>query len=800
MKKSLILMLCFVLLLGVSCSKPGNSGNAPGEEPVAQAPEENGNPPKLTMVKGGKEYGTSLGSYIWNVKGNTRHVEAVWPPILPDIAVPLEQGEELQLMIEGMLKEPYWVAVKVYSEDVLYYGDINEVKEISSTEVDPESFVKDGRGIAFGYRFPEIGVQQYNRRYFLEISVVWREGDTVTGNVTYYGRINEAPGETVEAIETILKGFMDASWSGSKKDAEKYLDQIVRSYADKGEGREMSTFASLSEGSGWELLLWGDKDRKFTMLDQPVITIASIGPEMGGPYAEAEVHYSIEVTENGSKQKWLFKEYYGLQKENGEWKITRISRTGRPVLSSTGEIGWEVGMVKQGRLLKLGPFTGISLYQSQGSPNEQYAAFTANNFGISEIWMVNILSGEAKEVFQLDSIETPGYQVRNGLVLLRVKDDGKAVFMVYGNINTGPFAGQQGFWVAEKGIRDKESTTLAFVPAARADYFESLKMTADGRFLMIQKNEQLYRIDLADGSSKVLREDMPGYLVMVLYSEDGSLMAWETREKGEQVILVYNPILEKEILLKSPDNNLRIDLVGIYGGRIAASLCLPENIQQGEDGDWAVGTERILLYDENGQVTGDIVPPDGKRLGIFAYDEKSGAYYYTAGYIGTKTEPWMGDIPIKYLHSTGVYKRPANGDVSVMVSEADGELIYFRDMAEQLVFWYISQYDQGGSTIEKGMLISEDGSITPVERSFDYTSDKGFFLLSVGDRIYTRTIDRVEGRTYLKEKIGNAEEILFSGAFEIYQSSNVGSTVLIATEPANFQPYPQKAYLYIIKN
>lgn len=800
MRKSLLLMLCVVLLAGVSCSKPGTSGNAPGEEPVAQAPEENEYPPELTVVKGGKEYRTSLGSYVWSVKGSTRHAEAVWPPILPDIAVMIERGEELQLMIEGMLKEPVSATVKVYSEDVLYYGDLSGVKEMSSTEVHPEDFVVDDRGIAFSYKFSGFGTEQYNRRYFLEIHVVWHEGDTTTGDVTYYGRINEVPGETVEAVESILKGFTDACWSGSKEDAMGYLDRIALSYADRGEGREMATFASVAEGSGWELLLWRDSDREFVMLDQPVITIASIGPDMGGPYAEAEMHYAIEVKENGSKQKWLFKEYYGLQKDNEEWKITLVSRTGRPVLSSTGEIGWEVGMEKQGRLLKLGPFTGISLYQSQGSPNEQYAAFTTNNFGISEIWMVNIPSGEAREVFQLDPVETIGYQVRNGLTLLQVKDDGKAVFIVHGNINTGPYAGQQGFWVAEKGFGDKESTTLAFVPAARADYFGSFKMTADGRFLMIQKNEQLYRIDLADGSSRVLREDMPEYLVMVSYSEDGSLMAWETTVKGEQVILAYNPILEKEMLLKSPDKNLRIDLIGIYGGRIAASLCLPENIRQGEDGDWPVGSERIILYGGDGQVDGEIVPPDGERFGIFAFDEKNSAYYYSAGRIGTKIEPWMGDISVKYLHSTGVYKRPANGDASIMVSEADGELIYFRDTGEQPVFWYITEYDDEGSAIEKGMLISDDGSVTPVERSYDYANGKDFFLISVGDRIYTRTTDRIEERTYLREKTGDAEETLFSGAFGIYQSSNVGENVLIATEPGNFQPYPQKAYLYIIKN
>jgi hypothetical protein len=800
MKKIFFLLLCFIMVTGISCSKQKIPGDITGEESAVQTPDEMEGPPRLVMMKDGKEYETALGGFTWNTGGKIKHSETVWPPIIPDLTAFAEKDDEIIFIIEDMQKQPDSAVVKLYPENALYYEDTSEVREISTISIGAEVFIGDDRGIRFAYKFPGAGAQQDNRRYITEITMVWHGGGRETGEVTYYGRLHEAPGETVEAVESVIRDFMDATWNGLKSEASKHLSQITRNFVEQGGSMNMSTFASLSEGSGWQLLLWEDAKKEFLMMGQPIVTIASIGPDAGGPYAEAQASYEIEVQEKGVKQRWLFRENLGLQNENGGWKINRLNRVGKPVDSRTGDIGWNAVMEKEGRLLKLGPFTGVNLYQSAGSPSGKYAALITNNFGISEVWMVDITSGEAKKAFNLEPIETPGYQVRNGVTLLRVKDDGRAVIMVYGNINTGPFKGRQGFWIIEASISNKEVKTLAFVPAPRADYFESFKITGDGRYVFVQRNGKLYRIDLADGSHKVLREDMPGYLTMVLYSGDGSLMAWEIMEEGEQIINVYNPVIEKQVKLKSPDKALRIDLVGIFGNRIAASLCLPENIQQGEDGDWTVGTEKILFFDENGQVLGDILPPQGKHLGLMAYDEDSKTFFYTAGDIRSKKEPWMGDTPVKYLHSTGVYMKTDDKTEPALISEADGELIYFREIGDDIIFWYLTQYGPGGNTIEKGMLLSGDGTFKIVERNYNNMNMNEFFLTNAADRVYYRLTDTEQGKTYLKERNEDGEEVLFSGPFEIYQSRVIGSSVFIATEPANFQAYPQKAYLYIIKD
>jgi hypothetical protein len=788
MKCKLIVLLCLIMVFTAACAKTSKESDADSQ-----------GPPALVTVSRDREYGAALGSYSWTAGREQKEVDMPWPPVIPEIAVPVEQGQRVGFGIHNITISPERAEIRLFGEDVLYNKEAAYGKELEIISLESEAFTENQGIINFEYTFPHINPQSGHGKYILELKLVWAADGSKENNAVYYALLQHTEGAVLEAVERAVSGFFEGSWKGLKQDAAGYLTEDALKSAEDGGLEQISSFASVNGSSGWRYLLWQDSTKSFSRTEEPLLTVTSIGPETNGPYAEAQVKYVVEVTDGLGKQTWHFDERYNLQLVGEEWKIFSMERNGKPYDPKTGKAGWEVSVERKGRLLQIGPFTSASHYTGVLSPGGDYAAFIGNNFGVNELWRGSINKGEFDRAFYMDTAENQRRQGLGNLVLLKAYDDGRVLFMAHGYISTGEYKGQQGFWIMEQAKNVPMPKTLAFIADAKAEYYNSLRVTGDDRYVLIQKTGQLCRIDLTDGTHEILRDDMPGYLTIVYYNEDATLMGWERQTGHEIEIVLYDPLNKKETLLKSPKEGMRIDLLDISGDSAAVSLCKPELVQQGEDGDWPVGIERILVYGLEGQIKTEITPAEGLYVGCALMDAGQDALYYTTGDIRTGSDIWMGAVPLVYLHSTGLYKQSIVSGESSKVSGMDGHVYYSPGQPGQRVLWYTPDMDEQGNGGQKGLVIGSDGSIDEIIRR--YTNNNAEWSQSVGsgDREYICRLDRNENRGSLIEIQSGRKETILEGQISIYDLKTINNTVIFTTEPSDGSR-PAREYLYILSD
>lgn len=789
MRMKLAWIICILGLFTVSCSSVG--------QPVSLEPDQ---PPVMVVLKGDKEYSTTLGGYTWTANGGVKAAEETWPPPLPGIPVPAEQEDKVTLLLKGPYKKPDRAEMKLYFEGAFRYESREEKKELASLTLERADFREGEEGITAVFTFPTLNKREQGRKFVMEMEFLWLEGEGVKNRVVYYAMFQETNQKVVQEIESTITGFVEAVWEGSREEACLYLSDRALHQVNNPIDFYYS-FTYLDERAGWDLLLWQDPKREFRRTGQPTLDIISVWSSLGFLRAEAIFRYEMEVVEEKKSQPWKFEEYYNLERQEGqwksEWKINAVKRNGRPVDIQTGKTGWNISAEKEGGLLRIGPFTRVSFYKGLWSPNGDRVAFVGENFKAQELWEGQVSTGQFGRVFRVEAPEVPGSDMHSVLTVLGVKDDGRVTFMIRGYMSSGPYQGQQGFWILEKPAGDGDPRTLAFVPEGRADYIHSLKLVGGGEYLLIQNFGKLFRINLADGSHKVLREDMPDYLVRVLYNEEGTLMAWEKRNGQEIKVLVYDPVNEKEVILRSPEEGLRIDLQGLFGDLIAVSLCRPELVQQGEDGDWPVGIEKILLYSFDGNVQGKIVPPEGQYISLAGYDDRDGSFYYATGGVDRENDPAFGEY--MYLRGLNLYRWSRDKSSDELIADIDGRVTRFEPVPDGKLIWYSSK-DDGESYVQKGLLYENGGNIKRIERNFDASSGKGQYLLQAWGREYVNILDRDNRISYLIEIREDGKEVLLSGPFYINQWSAAGNNVLFVADPGNIQPEPHKAYIYIMSN
>lgn len=786
MKGKLAVLLCLAVVFFAACSNTAEDINDCGSEP-----------PRLVTVVGDREYDTVPGSCSWAAGGSSKEINMPWPPPLTGTVVPVEQEKTLGFIIHDTCSSPETARITLFGGDAVYHEEMPDDEKIQTVTLEGDSFTSDQQTVYFEYMFPLLDSQPDRRRYLLEVRLVWPGDGENKNSADYYVLLQPTEGEVLDAVERTAAAFVESSWKGIRERTAGCVTGDFLKAANGGGSQISSSFAAVTESSGWELLLWQDSTKEFELMEEPVLDVTNIGPETRGPYAEARVRYAVRAADGYGKQLWHFEEHLSLRLEDEEWKVSGMRRNGKPYHPSTDKAGWEVSAKTNGGLVRIGPFTSISHYRSVLSPGGNQAAFIGSNFGTDELWAGSIGKGEFSRVFYMDTGGSQSGENRGNMVLIKICDDGKVIFMVHGYISTGEYKGQRGFWIMELEKGASKPETLAFVPDARSEYYNSMRITEDDRYVLIQKTGQLYRIDLTDGTHQVLREDMPGYLTVVCYNEDATLMGWEKQTGSYVEIVLYDPVNDKETLIKTPEEGMRIDLLDISGKSAAVSLCTPELVHQGEDGDWPVGIEKILIYGLEGEIRDETIPPDGLYIGSAVLDAGQQALYYTAGDLREGHDLWMGTVPLFYVHSTGLYRKSLVSGESSRVYRLDGQVYYHPGQPGQRVLWYVHEMDQQGNGGQRGLVIGGDGSIDETERRYTNHHEEWSRTAAAGDRQYMYRLDKGDNMGRFVRIRQGREETLLEGKIRIYDLKIADDMVMFSTEPPDGQR-PAKEYLYIL--
>ncbi|MEW6243593.1 MAG: hypothetical protein AB1497_04875 [Bacillota bacterium] len=805
----LAIILCLALLLGgAGCGK--RSGTAPSPvEPgngvpsgTSQFPDK---PPQLSASYGPQHIFVMRAASVWvDAKGETQRVQETLPPADPPNALIVEPGKEITFGIKSLVAEPARATIEVWNYWSLFGYAEQQDRPVHSEEI--SSFLVKDTDLEFRWVVPEVpSIAGEAAHYGFRIKLEWETPHTA--EAVYYGRFQLGSDQVSSSVRDTVMRFFEACWEGNQQAVSTLLTEYVKSRDRTFD--PYSSPLSVNESSRWDLLLWKSDEYTYKLASKPKVEVQFIGPQLTGPYAEASISYRVEVTERESKRvyQWDFNESYSLQREGSDWLVHYMHRSGTPWYAAGGtKPGWNIQSTREGSLLKLGPFTSINLwFGCKWSDDNQVFAFTGENFGETGLWAVRRDGSGLRQLISLGRTLDFGNNQQQYLQILDWAPGKHSIrFMINGYQVFGPHANHTGFWVAEVHYPSGEVTDIAFIPAPRSDYMRDLNVTKDRTNVIFRRSPDLWRVNLTTGAVTHIHDDMPSWdgLFVLHYSPCGWYGAHGDAGLHSAVIVYDLKTGEKrEITVPGAES---IFFSGwTPDGLIAVSVAYLDEIVHGEVSSWPAGASSLRFYDVQGNLKMEVIPPSSDptfRIGPWAWTDDGTALAFTVGplvetgrdvtgidMLGQDSkELWLwrgpGTEPRKLSSLSGIAQRidwvEDNSAVEVWYRVAD-------DFSGPPEKWYLA-------TEQTGVKVGLDGTTTDLveplgTREMGETKERSF--LARTESGVTKVVARdAHGR----------EEVLIEGRFGVYQSLFEAAALAFVADPANYEPYPSKVYLYLL--
>jgi uncharacterized protein YvpB len=199
------------------------------------------------------------------------------------------------------------------------------------------------------------------------------------------------------------------------------------------------------------------------------------------------------------------------------------------------------------------------------SNNGRFFAFAVS----SQAWLYDLEKDTIVSLYNQEFDEENYYRSdynNFGTTIIRVSDEGKVSYAIYGHINSGYYEGNNGILVKEYTYEANENNTVMFIPIT--DSYECIKLnglkeryiTSKG-LLYLRYADALYSIDIDGKNSAVVVDgitDKSAY-----FSKTRNRFAWQenvdTRENKRISILDFETGIVQEIISAEDE---RINLVG----------------------------------------------------------------------------------------------------------------------------------------------------------------------------------------------------------------------------------------------
>lgn len=802
------LFLTVLLTVLPGCLKaglPGGSGTDTAGSPY----------PRLVLRVGEQEVPAVLGPAL-------PVLSQPWPVPLPRQAL-VEHLAALTMSLEGVKVKPERIEISIRPRFELEAATPPAGKALVEFTVDPATIRREKNGFRWETTLPAIPQTTRGEAevYGLVVSID-PAGDEEPA-LTYYGMIQVvAPGVAGRVIEAV-RDVWAATFGHERERAEQLIRgqpvidrELYRPPTEYG-------FAWAAEYSPWDMILWESDRYQFRALEDPAITVHSFGPGPSGPYAEAQARFEVLVTEKrtGSRVRWSMTETYNLEWTPDGWKVRQYRRFGVPWFRSGGtEPGWAVEASRLSGLVRAGPFPGINQYQGMArNPRDGSLAFVADNFGTTEVWIVDPAGPALQRLTAVPQSRDGGNNQQQFVYVLGWNACGNALrFLVAGYQTAGPRQGLSGFWVGNAAYPAGTVTEIAWIPA-RADWPKDNVVTADGRHLFLRLTPDLWRVDLESGEVAHLKDDLPSYdgLFGMYWHPSGTMAAWNLWE-GEGKVVVLDPVAGSEFaFVPGPGDPPRAYFAGWAGdagdpaesgdGPLAAvSFSQPEDIVPGEDFNWPAGYRVLRFYNRTGKLVHEIRPPRDAIGRAWAWVPAGGAVAFVTGpIVNLGIDPWSG-YPIIVTKAKDLWLWESKTGKARHLARLAGpvdQLEWLPDGAGIAVWYSTRKPDESGGQTRSGLLVTLAGKTSPLEQYMP------------GDPQAERVVGRVDGVSYLVRTApsptgggpriarlirlqGGQEEVLEQGPYRYTVSEQSGlGTVLIREDAVGSGFSPGKSYLYM---
>lgn len=836
-----------VLTLGtVACLFLVSCSRGESERGDAGIPVRPGEPPALRVISGEMSVIALRNGFTWPSDSGVRKVQENPFIPFPSDKMLVEPGQEVLFRLEGTTFKPARATLTLsYHQD---FFDPDTPRQLIAAQ-DITRFSSSQGGFTFKWKLPRTfpagspgELEAVVPKYELRVKVRWTRPEGA--EVNYMASLSSPDPDEASAVRSaieVCETFFEAAWSGN---GDLLLSMASAQVLRKREALEtsstpdgipgLSPFAvSLDLGSPWELLLWRSEGYSFELKSEPTITLRSM--DAYKYFAEAEVSYTVEVTETKTNQKstWDYTEEYLLRRTLETWVVDRMDRTGIPRQlsggqSGRGEKGWGVRLSREiaggHTVISWGDFPFINPWKGQAwSDDEKYLTFIAENFGRKEMWVVARDGTELKRLICLEPVRSAGVRISDQdiLILGWVPQQHRVRFLVSGHQVMGPHAEEYGYWVGEVDPESGEIYDLAFITAysPAPTRPQDVSVTRDRTALMFLHGDDLWRVDFQEReTSRVVPNIRPAGrdLFKLNYSPSG----WHGAYQDGDRVAIYD-LRTGEKRLTEAARGLAFFLGWSTGEMVAVGLADEEEVNYEEDSSYPAGVRSLRFYDVNGELKTEVLVPSGKAgvsIGPWAWAPDDRMLAFTTGKVvetgaespmGTPLlmhqadEVWVWEDPLKRHEavSAGSEASGASAAKPRKLADVSGivESVEWDPSGEFVDVWFRTPVAEPRPE-QTGVRISPAGHAISRSRPNPHAlglRHQDVLIGAMGGREYFLRADDRGSRVFARDPAGN-EYLLLQGEFRVdYAKVDKGALVLVTRSGLDAAGERSRVYLIV---
>ncbi|RJQ08129.1 MAG: hypothetical protein C4551_05740 [Bacillota bacterium] len=602
---------------------------------------------------------SSVSPVAWSWPGAAGRRGEVRPPRLTAQRwLILQPGDTLELSLGGITAPPQGIMAEFFPIWEFDTPDGPGTATASST-VDPSAVrsttdPEAGGALSWSWVLPAEPVTPQPldtlTAYVLRLRVEWREETWCVYYLPLQALQVDPAGVNRRHAEQALRttrALFESMWAHSEQQVSRLMSQSLLNYRNSATGKPES-YLSVDSVSPWDAVLWRGVGQTFELVSGPRFTLHSYVPPAKGGWAQVGAAFTVELTEGVGAEpiRHDFTEHYHLDFSEGEWRLSTFWRQGIPYLADGGTCrGWSAETTVSGNAMKVGPFSYVNLWsEAYWDPSGRRFAVQVQNFDRTEVWVLEPARGQSRRVVPVEGAAA-GFPPAAPVSLAGWSAGGETLVFISENVRTDEEGqAERGYTVSQVPVGGGGMTDIAFVPTT-APYLKQAVLTADGTALMLHVGSDLFRVDLGDGRITTLQSGLPSYdgLFSILFSPDGWAAAWRLFEEVPSVVVV-DLHGGNSVTLPTSEDGWNDFMGWTPGGCLIVADARREDVNPGEDFDYAGGYTGLRVYDRSGRLLGKLEPPGGPdtRIGAMAWSPDGSVLLFSCGPMEAMSEPNLG--------------------------------------------------------------------------------------------------------------------------------------------------------------
>ncbi|MDD5803734.1 MAG: hypothetical protein PUE78_05425 [Clostridia bacterium] len=407
-----------------------------------------------------------------------------------DSVTPLDTSRELSFVIN-----PYDTKVKSFSYEIRTSDGSKVLENRKVKSLDKQD----------SYLTTKIQINSdllMNQEYSLQISL-----ETNKGTAYYYTRVvsrsNVNAAQYVKFVQSFYEKCMD-----------KASAEDLTSYLEPDNSGSATNYTSVNINSTFAEISWGNLSPQIYRRGIPVVK------DINETTASLSLEYQIAATNGEGKQEiYDVTEFYRMRYTETRIMLLDFNRSASQVFSESS-----ISISDKGLLL------GVRDRNVEYMMNENAGVIAFVQEG--DLWSYSPDDGKFSRIFSFRKENDGDFRdarLEHNIKIIRVEDNGDVDFVLYGYMNRGIREGYCGVCVYHYSNDQNVVEEKVFIPSTESYEFlkedlGTLSYVSTDNSLFLLFAQKLYRINITDGKSEVLDQDIRTDAFAV--SDTGAHAAW----------------------------------------------------------------------------------------------------------------------------------------------------------------------------------------------------------------------------------------------------------------------------------